>query len=207
MTNPKKPIFLALLAFATLSSILITTGSSCKEDKSPYILRLDSLDAMLSETAQYLMIDYATITSRKEMIYNQMRYIDQFYTDTMSEEFAHSLSKYKGIRKAYGRFINEYPKAFDEMKELENQAQKLRESVNKDELTKEEFKTYYQQEFMDIDFNRNRAKILAENIHSLEPDYQRISRVMTEELDRIALTNDKLHGYLESLYENIDTTH
>jgi len=204
--NPKKPLLLVLMAFSILSSILITTGSGCKEDKSPYMVRLDSLDAMLDETSTYLLIDYTTIANRREMIFNQMRYINQFYTDTMSQEFANALSKYKGIRKTYARFEKEYPAAYDEMKSLEQQAADLRESINKNELSKEEFKTYYRKEFADIEFNRNRSRILAENIHSLEPDYQRISRIMGTELDRIAETNDKLQSYLKSLYENIDTT-
>ena len=113
----------------------------------------------------------------------------KFYDKTYTQELGNNLTKYKGIRKTYTNFLKNYPVVFNEMKSLKKQATDLRTSVNKGELDKESFKQYYQTELNDIDNNLAFSERLSKSIHALEPEYQRISAIVLNELKLLAQTN------------------
>lgn len=182
------------------------TFQGCNSVEEGYTTRLDTLDQMLDETSALLQIDFSTIEERKNLIFDHLRYVDQFYDQEMSLEFANGLSKYKGIKKAYTHFTKEYHKIVDRTNVLKKQASDLRTSVEKKELTKEEFKKFYAQEKHNIMENKTDAEHLSSTVLSLEPEYQRISRMVYDELKRIAESNDTLSGYLKNIYEPTDTT-
>ncbi len=189
----------------TVSSLnIFSTG--CNSIDERYYSRLDSLDVKLSQTYQFLQIDVSTIDERNNHIFDHLRYVDMFYVDQMTEEFGNHLAKYKGIKKTYSHFMKEYGKIFNEMKSLKIQAKNLRQAIDHQELTKEEFKVHYATESNDIEANRMAAEQLSASIHSLEPEYQRISRIISEALDRIALSNPRLQDYLNNLNQQKDTT-
>ncbi len=190
MTNTKNPAVLLSLILGCI--VLLFSETGCNTDNSAYVIRLDSLDQKLDLTEEYLRIDYATISAREAIITKQIDYIKEYYDMEISEEFGNSMTRYRGVKKAYSNFLKQYPKAFDELKSLQKQANDLRTSVTKNELTKEEFKTFYKKEMFDTDQNLKFAEGLSKTIHSLEPEYQRISNIVHAELTRIAQTNEGL---------------
>jgi len=196
MTNAKK--LLALIPTIILFLIYGSLHSGCNSVDEAYLTRVDTLDQMLESNEKYLLIDYKTIDQRKNLIFTHMSLVKRFYDKTMSEEFGNSMARYKGIYKQYNNFVNQYPGLSDELNELKHQAATLRESVQKKELSKEEFKQYYQKEKLDIKNNLAASEVLSQNIHGLEPDYQRISALIDSELVRIAQKNEDLKAILEA---------
>lgn len=196
MTNAKK--LLALIPTITLFLIYGSLYTGCNSVDEAYLTRVDSLDMMLEANEKYLLIDFKTISQRKDLIFTHMSLIERYYDHEMSEEFGNSMARYKGIYKQYNNFVKNYPTYSDELASLKHQAATLRESVQKKELTKDEFKQYYQKEKTDIQNNLAASQVLSENIHGLEPDYQRISALVDSELLRISMKNEDLRKLLEA---------
>jgi hypothetical protein len=194
MTKSKKGIVLVIGVITILLTLFSQNG--CNDIDEAYISRLDSLDNALFMTEKYLSIDYATIHSREESIAKDLKHINKYYDKTLTESFGNNLTKYKGIKKSYTNFLNLYPGLFDEMKSLKKQAADLRISVTKGDINKEDFKKFYRVEKKDISDNQQFAKNLSQSIHALEPEYQRLSRAIEEELNRIALIDPEFQSVL-----------
>ena len=195
MTKSNKGILLGL----TLITIVLTTTvqTGCNTVDEAYLSRLDTLDYKLNQTEQYLSIDFATIDNRAESIDRELRYMAKYYDKTYSESLGNNLTKYKGIKKNYAHFVKEYPKLFNEMKSLQKQAKDLRISVSNGTVSKEKFKSFYQTELSDTEANRKYAEKLSLSIHALEPEYQRISTIVQQELQRIAKVDTVFNNVLK----------
>jgi len=195
MTKSNKGIFLGISLITIILTISFQTG--CNSVDEAYTSRLDSLDQRLTQTEQYLSIDFNTISIREQSIERELRYMDKYYDTIFSESLGNHLTKYKGIKKNYAHFLKEYPALFNEMKSLKTQAADLRTSVNKNQLTKEEFKQCYQTELTDAINNSQYAEKISLSIHALEPEYQRISGIIQKELARLASKDSVFNAVLQ----------
>lgn len=191
-------LFLVLFIFI---SALTAVFTGCNQIDQRYFTMLDTLDNNLSQNRELLEIDYKTIENRKQMIEDHLRLVEMFITDTMSAEFGKQLSKYKGVRKVYQKFLNDYSHCYNELEVLEKQAVDLRQSVNEKQLSKEDFKVFYNKEKADGLANLMKSKKLIEPIHSVEPDYQRISRIVAERLTQMAKSNQELDSILKKMID------
>ncbi|MFT4523054.1 MAG: hypothetical protein ACI8ZN_002006 [Bacteroidia bacterium] len=187
--------------FFLFSYILITTLATinigCNPIDEQYFERIDSLDRIILDGEKMLNIDAITIQNRQELIYNHLRWMSTYNTDTLDEQLGLTLAKYKGIYKAYKRFDQGYTKAKMELQILKNQALDLRTAIDKRELSKTDFKKFYAKEKKDAEENRDLIESITRPILSLEPDYQRISILVNDKLQNISLHNPRLKAILE----------
>ena len=102
-------------------------------------------------------------------------------------------------------FINQYPKVYDELKALQKQSNDLRTDTEKGKLSKEEFKSYYAKEMSDAKANLEFSRKLAASIHALEPEYQRISRMVADALTEQSERNPKLKSILDAATKSDST--
>jgi len=188
-----------------LLSFNITVFTGCNSVDEEYTIRLDSLDAALDANEKALEIDFKTIGIREKLIAEHFRLVRNYCTDTMTLEFGNSLTKYKGILKTYRNFISQYPKVYDELKALQKQSNDLRTDTEKGKLSKEDFKSYYAKEMSDAKANLEFSRKLAASIHSLEPEYQRISRMVADALTEQSERNPKLKSILEAAAKSDST--
>lgn len=195
MTKSNKGILLGLTLITIVLTLSVQTG--CNAVDAEYLMRLDSLDQTIVETEKHLSIDFSTISNREEAITRELQYMNKYYDRIFTEELGNNLTKYKGIKKTYAHFLNEYPNLFNEMKALQKQARDLRESVNKNELSKEAFKKYYHTEMADATSNNAFAEKLSLSIHALEPEYQRISALIQQEVSSLALRDSVFKEVLQ----------
>lgn len=187
-------IFLSVTLFG-----LLGFQTSCNRADETVMLALDTLDRKIAATEQLLSLDYSTIANRKELIDAHIRLVRTYYTEEMSPELGMMMAKYKGVGKLYGRFTNSYGDIFNEHKALQKQAADLRNSVRKGKVSRTDFGTYYRKELSDAEKNLSDARKICENIPSVEPDYQRISTRIQNELEHLAESNSDLAKALESL--------
>jgi hypothetical protein len=187
MTKSKKGAVLVLGVITIILTLSVSNG--CNSIDTAYLTRLDTLDQKLNLTYKYLSIDFVTMQNRELRIARELQHVSKYYDQTYTEELGNNLTKYKGIKKVYSNFLNQYPKRFDELKSLEKQVANLRISVNDGDLSKDQFKEYYQTELNDINFNLQFSEKLNRSIHSLEPDYQRISAEVFSLLSDLAGRN------------------
>jgi 23S rRNA A2030 N6-methylase RlmJ len=199
MIGQNSLLFLVLITFF---SSLTATISSCNSVDDRYFLMLDSLDYRISETYEILEVDPGTIESRNTLVQDHLRLIKMFLRDSITAEFGMQLTKYKGLGKVYKRFLSQYSDCKLELEMLDSQAADLRQAVYAKELTKEQFKVYYAKEKDDGINNYNRAQKLIKPIYSVEPDYQRISRIVDEKLIRMSETDTTLYKVLDDIKKN-----
>lgn len=181
-----------ILAFA--SPVFLMEG--CR-DVSRELIMLDSLDANLLQTAENLNIHKETIEARKKEINKHYTIIKKFYTDTISEEFGNKMQKYKGIMKVYNLFLNEYDHMQLEKSQLTEQVAKLRKSVENRKVNKKEFRIYYDTEKRDIEINLELSKRVGKTVIEVEPEYQRLSKEITEVINGLAIKNPEIKVWLE----------
>jgi len=186
-----------ILVFATFFSSLMLTTTSCNHIDERYFLMLDSQDLRLKETRELLEVDFVTIQTRKDLIEDHLRLIRVHLKDTINADFGTQLSKYKGLKKVYQRFLSDFTACAEETSVLEKQAGDLRTAVVEREISKEEFKVFYQKEKDDALNNLNRSKNIVEPIFAVEPDYQRISRMVDEKLKAMAESDTTLAKSLD----------
>jgi hypothetical protein len=194
MKRQNSAIILVIVIF--ISGFVFATGG-CNSIDSRYFTMLDSLDGRLQQTSNLLEIDYQTIKVRQELIDDHLRLIKTYVNDTISADLGMQLTKYKGIKKVYGKFLSEYSACHKEYESLVVQSKNLRTAVQRREITKEDFKIYYLKEKNDGIDNFHRAQKLIQPIHSVEPDYQRISSLVDEKLNTMAKTNPALAQVLK----------
>ncbi|MCB0734218.1 MAG: hypothetical protein H6608_03210 [Flavobacteriales bacterium] len=187
------PVFLVF--FSSLSIWL----AACNSIDERYFERLDSLDNRLDTITAMLQVDGQTIERRKELIEGHIRLVQLHYNDTFSPEFGTFLSKYKGVGKAYKKFTADYSNCLTELESLKKQAADLRQSVEAGTISKDAFKQYYATETADGIALYNRSKNIIDPVHSVEPDYQRISRLVHEKLSEKAKENPDLDSALKDL--------
>lgn len=173
--------------------------TSCTKVDETVLLALDTLDRKIEAAEQVLSVDFPTIANRKELIDAHLRLVRMYYTDEMLPELSMMLAKYKGVGKLYGRFTGEYGDVFNEHKALQKQAQDLRKGVQKGTVSRTDFSSYYRKELADAEKNLDDARRICGNIPSVEPDYQRISTRVQNELDHLAESNEELAKALEQL--------
>lgn len=157
---------------------------------------LDSLDHHLAETENLLDIDHQTIASRTELIETHLRLIKMHLNEQITGEFGMQLTKYKGVKKVYSRFLSDYDDCKHESSALRTQANNLRLAVGQRQIEKDSFKVYYAREKMDAMNNLNKARKLIQPLHAVEPDYQRISILVDEKLNTMAKTDSTLYHIL-----------
>jgi len=193
--DKRKLSFGTVLLLIICAPIFVMEG--CKSDVSRELIMLDSLDAALLETNENLNIDKETIAARKKEINKHYTVIKKFYTDTISEEFANKMLKYKGIMKVYNLFLKEFDHMQSEKADLTIQAAKLRKSVKKGKMNKKEFRIYYDTERQDVEINLELSKRAGRTVIELEPEYQRLSKEISEIINGLAIKNPEIKTWLE----------
>jgi len=193
--DKRKLSFGTVLLLIICAPIFVMEG--CKSDVSRELIMLDSLDAALLETNENLNIDKETIAARKKEINKHYTVIKKFYTDTISEEFANKMQKYKGIMKVYNLFLKEFDHMQSEKADLTIQAAKLRKSVKKGKMNKKEFRIYYDTERQDVEINLELSKRAGRTVIELEPEYQRLSKEISEIINGLAIKNPEIKTWLE----------
>lgn len=170
---------------------------SCKQGTERERIMLDSLDAMLATTAQYLDIDVPTIKNRVMDMNNKYNLMKRYYTDTVSSELGLQMQKYRSIMKVYKSFVSESDHMLQEQAELTKQVKNLRADVERGKLEKTDFRKYYDTEKADIETNLLLAGRTGKVVLELEPEYQRLSKYVGDILEGLAKENEELRKALE----------
>lgn len=175
---------------------IISQGCGDKHEREN--IMLDSLDAMLIKTAEYIDIDVPTIKARKMEIERNYELIKTFYTDTVSLEMGNNLQKYRGVMKVYNLFLGEVFHCKQEMMDLTKQVKNLRHDVNKGLFTKPEFRKHYDTEKTDVEINLQLAERIGKTTMEVEPEYQRLSKYVGNIIEELKRKNPEVNQILSS---------
>ena len=151
---------------------------SCNDENGDFIIKkelelLDTLDLRLRVVNKKLDIDFKEINERIEemdMDIMKMRMIEKEVPLKMS----HNMERYLAIQKAYKNFYNPYKIAHTESEDLTVQLLTFRQSVIKQEYSKDKFKEFYAREEADLSKLEGFIKKHVQPVLNMEMEYRRI---------------------------------
>lgn len=152
--------------------------TSCSYRYSDELKVVKDLQERLDSNEANLNLDAPLFSLRAEHIETTLRTFKNDYTKTMSKELGDNLSKYKNFKKIYMRGIRKYDDCVKEQAELVTQLSNLSISLGAGELTKEEFKSYFRKEKIDVENLLRESKTIGKNLYEIEPEYTRITEYL-----------------------------
>lgn len=170
--NPKK---ILSACFVLLMSLSI---HSCSNKYEQELLHLEDLTEKLEANKKNFDLDIPLFESRIAYIKSTMRFFRNDYQDSISLELGNNLSRYKGISKIYVKKTGEFKSNLKDQQELEVQLRNLKTDLLNGNLSKEEFKNYYNTEKADIDKLINSSFSVKKNLYEVEPEYSRITKAL-----------------------------
>ena len=167
-------------------SITIGLLMSCNNDNKDFVIKkemelLDSLTIQMEVVEQKLDIDFKEIDERVEEMQidiMKMRMTEKTFEDRMGQ----MMDRYVSIQKAYKSFYEPYKNAKSEADEISVQLITLRQSVEKQEYSKDKFKEFYELEKTAIN---KLEDYIAQNIQpvlDMEMEYRRIQAKIDQHL-------------------------
>lgn len=158
--------------------------SACQNHKKE-LKYLNALQVKLEENNSNFDLDITLFETRTSFIQNTLRTFKNDYNDTLSLDLGNALSRYKGIRKIYDNHILNYLKNKKEQTELEKQLKDLEADLRSGKLSKEEFKTYFNTEKIDVEALIKSTTITRKTLYEVEPEYTRITKYLIPILDSL----------------------
>jgi len=193
MRTLKIQVILILLLIAGGMAI-----NGCQKKHKVELASIDSLLAKNKRTMEYLKIDLITINERKIELTAQIAVLDKFKPDTAGMDFSMNLIKYKAILKIYTRFIENYDRIFNIVRENEKQLSTLKNSVIDEKITGSDFKLALAKEKLNVEQNLINAQTFGNKINNLEPDYQRLSAYFDPQVEALLKQYPELKAEYES---------
>lgn len=168
-----------LFILSVMTSLIFI--SSCSDtkvkayEKEKSLELLDSLSKQLSYV-KYLMdeVDIQDIAERRDYVESELTLIRLKADSTdIPQEYIHSLEEFRALFKIYKAALTNYKKIVMEYEELSTQVITLKQSVQSEEYTKEEFKKYYADEKKDLERLVEYAEIYLKPILETESLFER----------------------------------
>lgn len=180
-----------LKALIPFISILVISNliTGCGPKHSAENSVLDSLEIKLAESEKQLNLEIDLIRNRVTEIAMNRKFVMQNRKDTFTYELGLNLDRYKALMRIYEDNIKAYDHYSSELPELKKQVETLRNSLNRNELEKEEFKKYYRQEKTDITALLEGSQKVRSSLYEMEPEYIRLSEFFDKEIARIKEVN------------------
>lgn len=174
------------MRFFLLSLIVsvIVFGQSCR----PYnidreIRQADTLQSMIEQAENTLIVDYDAIKTRQDSITIKLQYLKEHENliPDKGVEFQFLMSEYQAIRKNYSKFIDTYKSLEYQNQEHKERIATLKKDLIEKNISPEKFNEYYKQERKIIkDHLENVKKVIGEVVY-IENNYKRAN----EKVNRI----------------------
>lgn len=171
LTKPYFKTTLLLIPFL----ILLT---NCSNEEENFLIKkelelVDSLETRMQKLTPKLDIDYEEIKERIEEM--DMDIMKMKMTDIpFTAEMGSMMDRYVSIVKLYKRFYEPFKNAKSEEEEITAQLIALKESVLKQEYSKEKFKAFYKLELEAIKKLEKYTQKHIQPVLDMEMDYRRI---------------------------------
>jgi archaellum component FlaC len=172
----RKTILFILSVMTSLFFMSSCSDSKVKAyEKEKSLELVDSLSKQLSYV-KYLMdeVDIQDIAERRDYVESELTLIRLKADSTdIPQEYIHSLEEFRALFKIYKAALTNYKKIVMEYEELNTQVITLKQSVQSEEYTKEEFKKYYADEKKDVERLVEYAEIYLKPILETESLFER----------------------------------
>ncbi|MBL4657520.1 MAG: hypothetical protein JKX73_05925 [Flavobacteriales bacterium] len=128
--------------------LIIVATSSCKQiNVDQEIAQIDSLKTIIT-TAQTIIeeVDIDQVKTISEQMSNQIMLAKSLYGDSIAWEKAKLISKYHGVNKAFGKYIEKQRYLMHELSFSQEQLQDLGADLQNNIITSDSFNIYFDKE-------------------------------------------------------------
>ena len=195
MLKPQFTLWLkGLLSIGICLSLCFLQYSCRSYDKKAELKQLDSLEFMINQAAEILVIDENVISKRRDSLLSEVKYINDNLKSQPTEEVEHGLNTALGISSNYEHFLKEYPSEVYDNLEIAKRIAKLRSTYVGGKLTNVEFAKNYKVEKPLISSHFKDVKETANKVIHIENQYYRSSAALKqfcEELRKTGKIKDK----------------
>lgn len=153
---------------------------ACNETRSPELARIDSLENKLTQIAKNLNVDDKIITARSKEMTENMTLIQMHYKEEFTQEMAQKMGRYRAINKVYTKYLGKQEKLDQELDVLHKQITGLRNSVEDNKMSRDEFKMHYATEKLAAEQLMEESSKFAKVLYEVELDYQRLAPYVDE---------------------------
>jgi outer membrane murein-binding lipoprotein Lpp len=167
------------MTYRKLMNIILVAGiflTGCSQEIE--MEKIGELNRDLAKAEENLNFDSELFINRKAIIESNLQTIQNLYTDTLTLELTNQLERYKVIKKIYSKKLGKYGELSKELEELKTQTANLETDLKNRKFSKEQFKTHLRTERNDIDKLLLESEGLKKSFYELEPDYQRIAKIV-----------------------------
>ncbi len=168
-------------------ALAATLFHSCGRQNSVEVVEIEKLQTALGANATTLQIDISIFEDRVNAINQDLTFFRKNYTDTLTLELGMQIDKYKALRKIYEGQMKSYKFCVKEQLELETQLSNLKEDFVNGAIGKQEFKTHFSKEKEDVLALIDKSKDVKKRLYEVEPEFIRLTKLVTEVLDGIKL--------------------
>jgi vacuolar-type H+-ATPase catalytic subunit A/Vma1 len=186
------------LSLLFLSLIWLISG--CSESHQVELSKIQQLEDRLDSCQQFINLDAEKLTERADLIDLDLQILKKYLKDTVTQEFGNKMDRYKQIRKIYRTYVTKQGWMRKEYSELKKQLNDLRTSVQKEEINHEQFTTYFETEKQDVSTLFEESKLRSRMVHSVEPEFIRITNLVEPIINEIRSEND----VVDTMYKGVE---
>ena len=152
-------------------------------------MELDSMQSMLQQASEILVVDDAMIARRKDSINMKIDFIKTHLKTKASEQLESDMNILSGIASNYGRFLKEYPSEVYDNDELTKNTTQLRKDFVEGKIDKNAFEIKYRISNSLIVQHLKNAKKTVDEILPIDNEYHRCSKSVNEAYKQLAVGN------------------
>ena len=165
--------------------LLIIAVSSCTSKFKNELDLVKTLELRLDSNASRIDLNPADFDARVQEINKNTSVLKNGIKDTITLEFGNQMDKYRTLKKLYSTNAASLRFCKQEQQELENQLRNLRKDLKNNQLSKEEFKTYFIKEKSDVENLIQRSTPIEKSIISIEPEFRRLSKWVYNKIEKL----------------------
>lgn len=161
------------ISIIVVSMILFSCARGLNQEQEQKLTKLEArVDSTLNVISK---LDTAKGLASANHFFENMEYIKNVMTDTISREMAFYIDKYYSTRKSFKYFGNQYPKVYEELSLCKEQLDNLRHDAENGLLEEGQFEKYYHLEANNLVLAEETANEVVEAINTVQPMYDEMN--------------------------------
>jgi len=176
-----------LLVYGGLICLIIMLSTGCHRpfDNTNNVLKVDSLDQLITGIDNQLILDENVFKQRDDSMVVKLNLIHSKMPQIKDGDTSESVLRYEGIEKNYSQLLKNYPVMEYDQSEYKKSVDAIKQKVLDQKISQTEFDNYYTKTKPLLSDLYKRAKTLTYDNISIEHDYQRTDDVVNALCDKL----------------------
>ncbi len=165
--------------------IMLSTGCHRPFDNTNNVLKVDSLEQLITGIDNQLILDENVFKQRDDSMVVKLNLIHSKMPQIKDGDTSESVLRFEGIEKNYSQLLKNYPVMEYDQSEYKKSVDAIKQKVLDQKISQTEFDNYYTKTKPLLSDLYKRAKTLTYDNISIEHDYQRTDDVVNALCDKL----------------------